>query len=46
MAYPCPERWTNSYGDTALIVATAAGFLEGNCLGPRVWGTLPLKVRS
>ncbi|CAN0484913.1 unnamed protein product, partial [Laminaria digitata] len=29
LAYPRPERWTNSYGDTALIVSTAAGFLLG-----------------
>eukprot|EP00904_Undaria_pinnatifida_P008663 jgi/Undpi1/4927/HiC_scaffold_19.g08279.m1 len=32
LAYPRPERWTNSYGDTALIVSTAAGFLLGCCL--------------
>ncbi|CAN0268721.1 unnamed protein product [Ectocarpus sp. 4 AP-2014] len=32
LAYPCPKRWTNSFGDTAIIVATAAGFLEACCL--------------
>eukprot|EP00903_Cladosiphon_okamuranus_P014154 g13153.t1 len=32
LAYPLPDRWTNSFGDTALIVATAAGFLEACCL--------------
>ncbi|CAN0425931.1 unnamed protein product, partial [Scytosiphon promiscuus] len=29
LVYPYPERWTNSYGDTAIIIATATGFLEG-----------------
>ncbi|CAN0235448.1 unnamed protein product [Ectocarpus sp. 12 AP-2014] len=32
LAYPCPKRWTNSFGDTVIIVATAAGFLEACCL--------------
>ena len=31
VAYPIPQRWTNSYGDTAIVVATAAGFLLACC---------------
>lgn len=44
LAYPCPEKWTNSFGDTTIIVATASGFLEAFCLAQRGDG-VSLQVR-
>ncbi|CAM9738728.1 unnamed protein product [Pylaiella littoralis] len=46
LGYPCPDRWTNSFGDTTIIVATAAGFLEACCLLHQGGGVVVMVVGS